>query len=398
MDPCARQSLVRFSPNLERNRITRAVDEARRAGRRLVDLTVTNPTTIGIEYPPDLLAPLASPAALTYAPHPFGAPEARAAVAADYARRGVHVDPERIVLTASTSEAYSLLFKLLCAPAGDAVLVPVPSYPLFEHLTTLDGVKAIVYPLEFQGRWMVAFDDVDRVWTETVRAVLAVSPNNPTGSVLAADEVDELSARCARRDAALIIDEVFADYPFATAADRRQPETARAGAPPCLTFRLGGLSKSAGLPQVKLGWIAVAGPDAAVGDALDRFEVVCDAYLSVSTPVQVAAPQLIAAGAAIRARIAERIDANWCTLQTCAARYRSIELLPIEAGWSAVLRVPSVRGEEDLVVDLITRDGVLVHPGFFFDFPREAFVVVSLLPEVGLFQRGIEAVMERAHA
>lgn len=388
---------MRFS-HLEPNRITRAVNEARRSGRTLVDLSVTNPTIVGIEYPRDLLAPLASPAALTYAPHPFGSHEARAAVAADYARRGVSVDPGRVVLTASTSEAYSLLFKLLCAPAGDAVLVPVPSYPLFEHLTALDGVSAIVYPLEYQGRWMVAFDEVDRVWTEAVRAVLAVSPNNPTGSVLAVDEVEGLASRCARRDAALIIDEVFADYPIAADAGARAATRPDVDAAGCLTFRLGGLSKSAGLPQVKLGWIAVDGPDERVREALERLEVVCDAYLSVSTPVQVAAAPLIASGALIRARIAERIRANWQTLLHLAARYRSIEVLPVEAGWSAVLRVPAVRGEEDLVVDLIERDGVLVHPGFFFDFPREAFVVVSLLPAPAVFARGVETVMERAHA
>ena len=391
---------MRFSPSLERNRISKAAAAARRSGRRLLDLTTTNPTTVGIEYPCNLLAPLASPAALTYAPQPFGSLAARAAVAGDYARRGVTVDPEHIVLTASTSEAYSLLFKLLCAPAGDAVLVPVPSYPLFEHLTALDGVTAIVYPLEYHGRWTVTFDEVDRVWTEAVRAVLAVSPNNPTGSVLAADEVTGLSSRCARRDAALIIDEVFADYPIGAAVGStpRPAATADIGRAECLTFRLGGLSKSAGLPQVKLGWIAVDGPEDMVREALDRLEVVCDAYLSVSTPVQVAAAQLIESGAAIRARIAERIAANWRTLQTVAARYRSIDVLPIDAGWSAVLRVPSVRSEEDLVVELVERDGVLVHPGFFFDFPREAFLVVSLLPETGLFARGIDTVMRRADA
>lgn len=389
----------RVPRSLERNRITRAVERARRDGRALLDLTATNPTRVGIEYPGDLLAPLASPAALTYSPHPFGALEARRAVAADYARQGRRVDPECIVLTASTSEAYSLLFKLLCAPAGDAVLVPVPSYPLFEHLTTLDGVQAIAYPLEYQGRWMVAFDDVDRVWTGAVRGVLAVSPNNPTGSVVTADEVLGLSSRCARREAALIIDEVFADYPMTPAATPRPAGTRGApDAAECLTFRLGGLSKSAGLPQVKLGWIAVDGPEGTVGEALERLEVVCDAYLSVSTPVQVAAPQLIASGATVRGRIAARIRSNWQTLATLAAQFPSIEVLPVEAGWSVVLRVPSVRSEEELVVDLIEQDGILVHPGFFFDFPREAFLVASLLPEIEVFQRGIERVMERAHA
>ena len=391
----------RVPRSLELNRISQAVDRARREGRALVDLTTTNPTAVGIAYPEDLLAPLASRAALTYAPHPFGLPEARRAVAADYARKGVHVDPGRIVLTASTSEAYSLLFKLLCAPAGDAVMIPVPSYPLFEHLTMLDGVRAVTYPLEYHGRWAVSFDDLDGSWSDSVRAVLGVSPNNPTGSVLTADEVGGISSRCVQRDAALIIDEVFADYPIASPALPRAPfatGTARAGGTPCMTFRLGGLSKSAGLPQVKLGWIAVDGPGGMVDAALERLEVVCDAYLSVSTPVQLAAPRLIESGAFVRARITERIRANWLTLARVASKHAAIEVLPADAGWSAVLRVPSTESEEDVVIDLIERDGILVHPGFFFDFPHEAFIVVSLLPDVEVFERGIERVMERAHA
>jgi aspartate/methionine/tyrosine aminotransferase len=338
--------------------------------------------------------------ALVYAPEPFGLASARAAVSGDYARRGVAVPRERIVLTASTSEAYSILFKLLCAPGGDAVLVPTPSYPLFDHLTALDGVRAIPYRLDYHGAWRIALDDLDRGWSPDVRAVLAVSPNNPTGSIVGGDEICELSTRCADRGAALIIDEVFADYPLTGSVISAEPRTPspEPRQRSCLSFRLGGLSKSAGLPQVKLGWIAVDGPDALAGEALDRLEVICDAYLSVSTPVQIAAASLIAAGAPVRARIQERIRANLVELQRLAAAHPAIHVLPVEAGWSAVLRVPSTRSEEDLVLALIDQDGVLVHPGFFFDFAHEAFLVVSLLPEPIAFAEGARRLLERADA
>ncbi len=383
----------RVPRSLSPNRIAQAVRRARARGRSLIDLTVSNPTCVGFDYPSSMLQPLGSPEGLTYAPHPFGLPEARQAVAADYGRRGVDADPDRIVLTASTSEAYSLLFKLLCAPHGDAVMVPAPSYPLFEHLTTLDGVDAIQYRLDYHGRWTIGFDEVDRHWTKAVRSVLAVSPNNPTGSTLSQDEAAELSVRCADRHAALIVDEVFADYPLST-----ESEPTPLPFPGTLTFRLGGLSKSAGLPQVKLGWILVEGRDAAVGDALERLEIICDAYLSVSTPVQVAAPHLIVSGAPVRRQILDRIRVNHAALLSAARAHPSVEVLHADAGWSAVLRVPSTRSEEDLVVDLLERDGVIVYPGFFFDFPREAFVVISLLPEARAFADGVRRLMESVDA
>src|SRR5829696_6550127 len=202
----------RVPRELEANAFSRALGAARTAGRELIDLTISNPTRAGITYPDGLFASLATEAATPYLPEPFGLLCAREAVADDYARRGVEITGERVVLTASTSEAYSILFKLLCAPAGDAVLVPVPSYPLFEHLTRLDGVDGAAYALHYDGRWWVDFESVDRMWTERTRAVLAVSPNNPTGSSLSAEEVSALVDRCAARDAALILDEVFADY------------------------------------------------------------------------------------------------------------------------------------------------------------------------------------------
>ena len=296
------------------------------------------------------------------------------------------------MLTASTSEAYSILFKLLCAPAGEAVLAPVPSYPLFDHLTRLDGVRCIPYRLEYHGRWTVDFSSIAEAWHPQVRALLAVSPNNPTGSIVTSEEVQRLGEICAARDAALVLDEVFADYPIAV------PPTRSSAPPACLTFRLGGLSKSAGLPQLKLGWIAIDGPRGLVDDALERLDLICDTYLSVSTPVQVAASSLIRDGAAVRASILQRVRANEAALRALAGRYPSVDVLPCEAGWSVVLRVPSTRSEEAFVLELLERDGVLIHPGFFFDFPHEAFLVGSLLPAPPLFNEGMERVLERAHA
>ena len=381
----------RVPSNRVPNRLARAAAHARATRPGLIDLTVTNPTTVGFEYPNDLLQPLASRSALVYTPDPFGLEEARAAVAGDYARRGISIDESRIVLTASTSEAYSLLFKLLCSP-GDAVLAPAPSYPLFDHLTRLDSVRTRAYHLGYHGRWNVDFGSVDEAWSDDVRAVLAVSPNNPTGSVLSPDELSKLDTRCANRSAAVILDEVFGDYPV---ADSAPMPAVRSGA---LTFRLGGLSKSAGLPQVKLGWIAVDGPDQLVGEALGRLELICDTYLSVSTPVQVGAAAMMRAGADVRQQIQSRIVRNYRELGREARAHPSVAALRADGGWSAVLRVPSTRTEEDLVLELMEHDDVLVHPGFFFDFPYEAFVVLSLLPEPAPFAEGVRRLMERAGA
>ena len=379
----------RVPGDLAPNRLTRAVQRARAAGSSLLDLTLTNPTKAAIPYPASILDALADPRGLQYEPTPLGSFDARAAVARDYSRHGINVAPEAVVLTASTSEAYSVLFKLLCAPEGDAVMLPVPSYPLFDHLTQLDGVRPISYRLEYHGRWAIDVDALDRAWTDGVRAVLAVSPNNPTGSTLTDAEFAWLTERCASRDAALIVDEVFVDYPLML------PKPSHRERPGCLMCRLGGLSKSAGLPQVKLGWIVVDGPEALVRDALNRLELICDTYLSVSTPVQLAAPALIGAGAEVRARILERIQRNDRELRTMSAAHPSVHVLACEAGWSAVVRVPSTRTEEDLVIELLERDGVLVHPGFFFDFPHESFLVVSLLPETPEFVEGVTRVLER---
>ena len=379
------------------NRLTRAVHRARGNGRRLLDLTVSNPTAAGIEYPASLFEAKADPALQRYEPAPLGLASARAAVAREYARHGINAPPERIVLTASTSEAYSILFKLLCEPHGDAVMSPAPSYPLFEHLTRLDGVDSLAYRLEHHGRWEVDFAALDTSWTDAVRAVLAVSPNNPTGSVLTRSEFSGLARRCGERGAALVVDEVFAEYPLnGSAATGASDLAAVPSDASCLVFRLGGLSKSAGLPQVKLAWIAIDGPTAIVDAAIARLEFICDAYLSVSTAVQIAAPRLLEGSAEVRARILERVRTNYRSLRHQAATHPSIEVLHADSGWSAVLRVGSTRSEEDLVLDLLERDGVLVHPGFFFDFPHEAFLVVSLLPEPHVFDEAARRLLDRA--
>lgn len=375
------------------NRLAAAVNDARANGRTLLDLTITNPTRCGFDYPDDILAPLADPAGRDYAASPFGLPAAREAVARDYRRRGLNIDPARIVLTSSTSEAYSLLFKLLCEPAGSSVLVPVPSYPLFDHLTRLDGVLAVPYRLEYHGRWWIDMDSVGAGFAAPgVRALLAVSPNNPTGSTLATHELDELLRRSASHGAALILDEVFADYPL---TDSPIDTFSRFDDAAALTVRLGGLSKSAGLPQVKLGWMTLGGPPEVVAEALDRLELICDTYLSVSTPVQLAAPALIERGAEVREQIAARVRANYAALQELASAHASVEVLKADGGWAAVLRIPATRTEEERVLDLLEHAGLLVHPGFFFDFPHEAYLVVSLLPPADVFREGIGRLLER---
>lgn len=376
----------RIDGNLTPNRLSRAVARARAEQSGFTDLTESNPTCAGFDYPLDLLTPLADPRGLTYSPRPCGGEKARRVVAGEYARRGIEVHADRIVLTASTSEAYALLFKVLCDPA-DEVLVPRPSYPLFEHLTRLDAVVARPYDLEYHGTWSVDLASVERAWSTGTRAVLIVSPNNPTGSFISRFELDRIAEICAARGAAVIADEVFADYELLGGAAARAGQVmARRDV---LAFSLGGLSKSAGLPQVKLGWMAVAGPDAAVSNALDRLELVSDTYLSVSTPVQVAAAELIARGAAVRTQIQARVTTNYQQLVAQAQSVPACHVLAAEGGWYGVIQVPSLASEEELVLDLLTRDRVLVHPGYFFDFPRESYLVVSLLAPVAAFDEGI---------
>ncbi|MDP6581891.1 MAG: pyridoxal phosphate-dependent aminotransferase [Vicinamibacterales bacterium] len=380
-------------PPLRSNRVARALARLRTAGQSLDDLTISNPSLVGLSYPDRLLDPLAQPAALRYDPAPFGAWAAREAVAAHMAGRGVRVAADRVILTASTSEAYSLLFKLLCDPA-DLVLVPQPSYPLFEHLTRLDGVVASSYALEYHGRWELNLDSLHRAIEPRARTILLVNPNNPTGSFVRPDELHAARETAARHELAIISDEVFDLYLL----DERAP--GRSGAlveeTDVLTFTLGGLSKSAALPQLKLGWILVGGPETLVRRALDRLALVCDSYLSVGTPVQLAVGALLERTAPLADQLRRRVKANYVALRSLARRYPACQVLHAEAGWYAVVQVPAIRSEEALVIELIEKDRVLVHPGYFFDFPREAFLVVSLLPDPDGFADAMTRVLTRA--
>jgi aspartate/methionine/tyrosine aminotransferase len=381
----------RLPRDLSPNRLTSAVARRRAAKAPLLDLTESNPTRVGLTYPADLLAPLGSSKGLEYAPEPFGTRSARQAVSADYARRGLSVPAARIALTASTSEAYALLFKLLCDP-GDRVLVPRPSYPLFEHLTALESVVAVPYMLDAHDGWSLDVEAVAAAIDSRTKAVLVVSPNNPTGSTLDRRELDALAEIAASRGVAIIGDEVFADYPLRDAAAGVSVlQQSRA-----LAFGLGGLSKSVGLPQVKVAWIGASGPDASVDDALNGLEIIADTFLSVSTPAQLALPELLLSGGTVRAQIAGRIGRNLEALRAAVAAAVEVTFHQPRGGWSAVLQVPATQSEEALAVALVEHDGVLVHPGYFFDFAREAFLVVSLLPDPASFDAGVARLLARA--
>jgi aspartate/methionine/tyrosine aminotransferase len=363
---------------------------AEAVGRPLLDLTESNPTRVGLPYPPQGLDALADPRAARYEPHPLGMAIAREAVARDAERRGARVDPGRVVLSASTSEAYAWIFTLLCDP-GDAVLVPRPSYPLFEYLARVACVELVYYDLDFHGRWDVELASVDAA-PPTTKAVVLVSPNNPTGSYITRAELDAIGERCVRRGWALVVDEVFADY----ALDVEPEVTDLATTAPVLTFSLGGASKTLGLPQLKLGWTVVGGPEDDCREAIDRLEVIADTFLSVSTPVQVATPRLMSEGIATRLAIRDRLRTNLGRARELVGGYPSCDLLPTEGGWSAVVRVPALRSEEALVVALVERAGVLAHPGYYYDFGREAFLVVSLLPEPAVFAEGLGRALQLA--
>lgn len=378
--------------DLRENRLSARLARRRAVGRGFLDLTESNPTRAGLACPQDLLALLAGDEARRYEPVPFGLPSAREAVAADFARRGFPVGADRVVLTASTSEAYAFLFKLLCDP-GDEVLVPRPGYPLFDFLARLESVRIGSYPCAHDGEWRVDLPALRDALGPRTRAVVVVNPGNPTGALLGADERVALLELCAERGLAVVSDEVFADFAFRDDPSRA-PSLAADG--PALAFSLGGLSKSCGLPQLKLAWTAVTGPPALVRGALARLEVVADTYLSVSTPVQAALPGILARREELAAPIRGRVRANLETLRRALAPGSPATLLEPEGGWSAVLRVPATVPEEERVLRLLDERDVLVHPGYFFDFPREAYLVLSLLSRPEDFAEGVSRVLADA--
>jgi hypothetical protein len=360
------------------------VAQKRNSGITILDLTESNPTHAGLAYTPDLLAPLADRKGLRYDPDPRGIAAAREGVAGYYAKRGVQVPIDRILLTASTSEAYSYLFKLLADP-GDDVLVPRPSYPLFDYLAALESVQVRPYPLRYDGAWHIDFEALEQVLSPRTRAIVVVNPNNPTGQYLKRAELERLDSLCASRGIAILSDEVFCDYAHGEDSQRVWTLAGEHGA---LTFSMSGLSKISGLPQLKLGWIVVNGEKAR--EACERLEWISDTYLSVATPVQLALPSLLASP--VQQEIQVRIAENLHWLQQ-TVRGTALNVLRVEGGWYAVAQVPRTRSEEEWVLTLLEHDNVLVQPGFFYDFESEAFLVLSLLTDSSQFQEGVRRIL-----
>ncbi|AMY07309.1 Glutamate-pyruvate aminotransferase AlaA [Luteitalea pratensis] len=374
---------TRLPASLVPTPLSAAVAARRRRHGRLLDLTLSNPTMAGLAYPETLATAFSNVAALRYEPDPRGLRSAREAIARWQGSIGEPVSSDQLVLTASTSEAYSLLFKLLCDP-GNRVLVPCPSYPLFEHLAHLDAVAVDRYTFRDAGRWMLDESELRASITPTTRALIVVAPNNPTGHVPTDREWDVFADLCHRHGLALIVDEVFSAYPL-TAGVTHVPIPDMPGV---LTFRLNGLSKLIGLPQAKLSWILVTGPDDLAQAALDVLDVIADTYLSVATPVQVALPVLLETGAEVRRQILDRVRSNLAHVASRVAG-STIDVRTPDGGWSVVLRVPCVGGPDDLALALLDRD-VIVHPGYFYDLPHDGFVVISLLAGEADVREGID--------
>jgi hypothetical protein len=374
------------------NRLSREIEELRRKQLPLLDLTESNPTKCGFAFDKQaILEALANPQALSYAPDPRGMLRARQAVVSYYAERGITLDPGRIFLTTSTSEAYSYVFRLLADP-GDTILVPQPSYPLFDFLAGLNDVRVIPYPLIYDQGWQIDLPALEKRLQPGARAILVVHPNNPTGSFVRQSELAELLALCQGHDVALVADEVFADYSLA--ADR-QRVVSHAAITEALTFTLSGLSKISALPQMKLAWLVVNGPPQLLPGGLARMEIIADTYLSMSAPLALALPGLLATRRTLQPQILERVASNLHLLDARLASGQPVSRLVVEGGWYAILRLPSIRTDEEWALELARKDGVLVHPGHFFDFGSEGHLVISLLTEQKVFQEGIVRILTR---
>jgi alanine-synthesizing transaminase len=382
----------RLQWNLHPNPLSQLLESKRRSGAVIFDLTESNPTRAGFDYPGGFLEALADARSLHYEPSPAGLAQARGAVSSYYQGRGQQVDPDQLLLTASTSEAYSYLFKLLTNP-GDEVLVPRPSYPLFDYLAALESVRPVPYALEYHGRWSINLESLAQGITSRTRAIVIVNPNNPTGSFLKREELARILALCEERGLAILSDEVFSDYTFA-ADPGRMPTLV--GVDRVLTFCLSGLSKVAGLPQLKLGWIVIAGPQEARQPARERLELIADTYLSVGAPVQYALPRLLEVGAFVQQQIQERVRANLSLLHSSMNSDFACKVLDVEGGWYAIVQVPRTQTEEQWCLELLEKDDVLVQPGFFYDFESEAYLVLSLLTSLADFREGLRRLLARA--
>ena len=377
---------------LSPNRLSLEIEELRRKGRPLLDLTESNPTRCGLVFDQQgIFEALVNPQALAYTPDPRGLRSARQAVADYYAERGIALDQAQIFLTTSTSEAYSYIFRLLADP-GDDILVPQPSYPLFEFLAGLNDVRVIAYPLFYDHGWQIDLRTLETRLEARARAILVVHPNNPTGSFVRRDELAGLLAFCRQRSIALVADEVFVDYSLGADPQR---VFSHAAVTEALTFTLSGLSKISALPQMKVAWVVVNGPAQLLQDALARLEVIADTYLSLSAPLSLALPKLLDTRRTTQPQIVGRVRSNLQSLDNQLEANRLVSRLELEGGWYAILRLPATRTDEDWALEIARQDGVLVHPGHFFDFSSEGHLVISLLTERAIFEEGLRKILAR---
>src|SRR6266851_3297821 len=374
--------------NLAGNRLSEALARHRAGGKRLYDLTASNPTECGFDYETEtILGALRNPAALRYEPNPKGLEVARLAVTEYYSARGAAVSAEDSVLTTSTSEAYSFVFRLLCNP-GDELLIPAPSYPLFGFLADIQDVELVRYPLVYDHGWQIDFHSLPQAITARTRGVIVVNPNNPTGHFVKEKELAKLNELCAGRAMAIIADEVFLDFALGDAKT-----VSFAGNTGALTFAMSGLSKIAGLPQMKMAWVVASEPEGLKRQAVERLEVIADTYLSPNAPVQLATPGFLQQRHGFQKQVMARVRKNLAELDRQLAAQKTCSRLEVEGGWYAVLRVPATGSDEELAIELLTKEDVYVHPGHFFDFAAEGYLVVSLITREEEFTKGIGRVL-----
>lgn len=396
---------MRFSKRTEwhskPNELTELLNSLRRSGKPVTDLTLSNPTGCGLDYSgAELLQFLSLPESLRYDPDPRGIISARESVASYYRQKKVAADPNNIFLTSSTSEAYSQLFRLLCDP-GDIVLVPRPSYPLFDYLAQLNDVTLRHYELRYDGEWRLDLNSLDDLTSGAspgmaggkIRAIVIVNPHNPTGMFLKKEEYLAIKEISLRHDIAIIVDEVFIDYSF---GDDESRIGSTVGENQALTFTLNGISKMIGLPQMKLGWIAVGGEPGRVTSATSRLEIICDTFLSVNTPVQNALPFLLENGRKIQGLILDRVRSNYSFLSKMPDNSSPCTPLRSDGGWYGIMRMPRIRSDERWALGLLEKEGINLFPGYFFDFPDEGYLVLSLLPDPPSFQRAVSKIVEFA--
>jgi alanine-synthesizing transaminase len=377
--------------SLTTNRFTEAQRELQRAGREVLDLTVSNPTRAQFQFDAEtILSSLSDPKAMDYDPQPKGLLSARQAVVDYYIEHDAscNLSPESVVLTTSTSEGYSYVLRLLCNP-DDEILVPKPSYPLFDFLGDLQDVKLVPYPLLYDHAWQIDFPLLEKAVTNRTRAVVLVNPNNPTGSYVSATEREMLNQFCNQHDLSLLVDEVFLDYPL-----DGNPRPSFITDQSALTFTLSGLSKISGLPQMKLAWVVTSGPPEIVTAALDRLEVIADTYLSMNAPIQLAAPMLLAQRKNIQPLLMDRVRLNLQEFDRQLEGQKTCRRLEVDGGWYAVLRVPATQSDEDLAIEILRQASVLVHPGHFFDFPSDGYLVFSLITPPEDFRAGTRRILE----